>query len=85
MTTINRPTINVKNFAINEIYISADDTTVNQYCTLKGYTLVNYVAEPIQRFSSGKDGGALPYQYYDGSKWVTEFGFSKIVEVLNIL
>jgi len=81
MPTIELPTINVKYFAVNVIYLRGDDTSVNQYCTDNGYTLDSYDLEN-QRFSND---GALPYQYYDSgtSAWVTEFGFSKIVTALH--
>ena len=82
MTKLDFPTLNVKYFAVNEIYLSADDISVEQYCTDNGYTLVSYEVEN-QRFSND---GALPYQYYntDDTKWVTEFGFHKIVTSLSI-
>lgn len=81
MPTIQYPTLNVKYFAVNEIYLRGDDISVEQYCTDNSYNLSSYELEN-QRFSND---GALPYQYYDTSTltWVTEFGFSKIVILLN--
>lgn len=79
MPTIQYPTLNVLNFTINPVYLSGDDTSVSQYCTEKGYTLVSYEVEQ-QRFSN--DGGVL-YQYYSNGEWKTEFGFNKVVTVLN--
>lgn len=83
MATIDFPTINVKYFSVNSIYLRGDDDSVNQYCTENGYTLDYYEVEG-QRFSND---GALPYQYYDtnASEWVTEFGFSKIVTLLVVV
>ena len=86
MPTITYPTINVKYFAIQEVYLRADDASVAQYCTDNGLTLTSYVAEE-KRFSN--DGG-LAYQYYGvpiGStgtteSWNTEFGYSRVVTTL---
>ena len=87
MPAIEYPTINVKYFAIQEVYLRADDASVNQYCTDKGITLVSYEAE-TQRFSN--DGG-LAYQYWGKPQgvtggtdmWVTEFGYKKVVQQLT--
>ena len=86
MPQITYPTINVKYFAIQEVYLRADDASVAQYCLDKGITLVSYTAEE-KRFSN--DGG-LAYQYYGipiGStgtteSWNTEFGYSRVVTTL---
>lgn len=79
MPTISFPTRNVKYFAITDVYLKADNDSVNQYCTENGYTLVDYTPEE-KRFSN--DGG-LSYSYYDGGEWQIEFGYSKIVAVLE--
>jgi len=81
MITVEFPKNNVQYFAINNVYISADDVSVNQYCIEHGVQLHSYEGEVKQRFSND---GALPYQYYDTntSKWITEFGYNRIVEVL---
>lgn len=81
MPTIELPTLNVKYFAVNKIYLKGDDVSVNRYCTENGYNLTSYEVED-QRFSND---GSLPYQYYDSSvpAWVTEFGFAKIVTLLH--
>lgn len=78
MPFIDYPKQNVKYFSVNNVYIRADDTTVNQYCTENGYTLDRYESEE-KRFSN--DGG-VAYQYYTGSEWKTEFGYKKIVTLL---
>jgi hypothetical protein len=80
MPTIDYPVQNVKYYAVNNVYLRADDDSVNQYCTEQGLTLVSYEREQ-QRFSN--DGG-LAYQYWDTSEsvWKTEFGFSQIVTQL---
>jgi hypothetical protein len=75
MPQIEFPTKNVKYFTVNDVYIKADNASVNQYCTENGYTLVSYDAED-KRFSN--DGG-LAYQIYDGSEWRTEFGYDRVV------
>ena len=83
MPTINYPTINVKYFAIQKVYLRADDDSVAQYCSERGYSTPTYTAEE-KRFSN--DGG-LAYQYYGieaGSTgttetWNTEFGYSRVV------
>jgi hypothetical protein len=86
MPAIQYPTINVKYFAINEVYLKADDASVNKYCSDQGITLVSY--EPEQkRFSN--DGG-LAYQYWGKPQgvtggtdmWVTEFGYAQVVQEL---
>lgn len=88
-TTITYPTKNsIKYFDDNTVYLLADDTTINQWCTEKSYTLVSYEKE-TQRFSND---GALPYAFYgpltylneEGTEvtedtWQIEFGFKKIV------
>jgi len=86
MPTINYPTINVKYYAIQDVYVRADATTVAQYCTERGYNTPTFVAEP-KRFSN--DGG-LAYQYYGipiGStgtteSWNTVFGYEQVVQEL---
>lgn len=83
MATISYPKQNVKYYAIQDVYLRADDATVAQYCAEQGLTLDSYKAEE-QRFSN--DGG-LAYQYYGilvGSgatveTWNTEFGYHRIV------
>lgn len=77
MPTISLPTLNVKYFSVNEIYLKGDDISVNQYCTENGITLSSYKVEQ-QRFSNN---GELAYQYYDStnSVWRTVYGFDKIV------
>lgn len=82
MNVIQYPTNNVKYFAINSVYVRADDTSVTKYCLDNGLTLSSYIAESKQRFSND---GAMPYQYYNGTSWVTEFGFSKIVSSLTVV
>lgn len=81
MPRIDQPTRNVKYYAINTIYVKADDASVDQYCLEKGITLSDYTAES-KRFSN--DGG-IAYQYYNvtDSVWVTEFGFEKVVLYLD--
>lgn len=76
MTTISYPTMNVKNFAINEIFLRGDAASVAQYCSENGLSLNSFTLEPKQRFSND---GAVPYQYYENEKWNLEFGFTKIV------
>ena len=88
METIKYPTKDsVKYFADGTLYLRADDNTVNQYCTEKGYTLEFYEPEK-QRFSN--DGG-LGYMYYGVNPgitgvtdWYMEFGFSQVVETLVV-
>lgn len=78
MPILERPTQNILFHNVEVVYIRADDVTINQYCTENSYTLVSYTPED-QRFSN--DGG-LAYQYYTGSEWITEFGYSTIVDQL---
>ena len=86
MPAINYPKINVKYFAIQDVYVRADAATVAEYCSIKGITLVSYEPEP-QRFSN--DGG-LAYQYYGvlicatgtTETWNTEFGYAQVVQEL---
>ena len=75
------PTMSVKYMAINDVYLSADDDSVDQHCDGMGWNLVSYEPE-IQRFSND---GALMYQYWDvaGSKWVLESGFRRVVSRLT--
>lgn len=95
METLYFPTQNgIMDFAEGTVYLRGDNTTVNQYCTDKGYSLESYTIEN-QRFSND---GALPYQYYGPftgvigplgltgttTMWQTEFGFSRIVSELVI-
>lgn len=88
MPIVELPKQNVKYYAVNDVYVKADDATVQQYCDDNGYTLSSYKAEN-QRFSN--DGG-LAYQYYGvliGSSgtteaWYTEFGYSRIVTEITI-
>ena len=80
MTEINYPTMCVEHMHTTDIYLSADDSSVNQYCTENSYSLVSYDKE-YSRFSND---GALPYQYYSGGKWVFEFGFKDIVTKLIV-
>ena len=83
MPTIDYPKQNVQYFAIQDVYLRADDATVAQWITDKGYTLTSYTAEE-KRFSN--DGG-LAYQYYgvlEGASgttetWNTAFGYSRVV------
>lgn len=88
MTTITYPKMNVKYFAIQDVYVKGDLVSVTQYCTDKGIVLDHYEVED-QRFSN--DGGAS-YQYYgklvgsDGTSedaWHTEFGFAQIVKSIT--
>lgn len=89
MATLQYPKLNVKYYAIQDVYLKADDASVLQYCTERGYILESYTPE-IQRFSN--DGG-IAYQYYGtllGSdnldeQWNTEFGFSRVVMELNYI
>ena len=88
MPTIQYPTINVKYYAIQKVYVRADAASVAQYCTERSYSLTSYEPEP-QRFSN--DGG-LSYQYYgvligstgSTSTWNTVFGYDQVVEELII-
>lgn len=82
MTTIQLPTLNVKYFSVNTIYLRGDNTSVTKYCQDNGYNLSSFEVEDRPRFSND---GALPYQYWDATKsaWVTEFGFEKIVTSLT--
>ena len=81
MPTIQYPTLNVKNFTINPVYLSGDETSVNKYCADNGYTLSSFDIEK-QRFSNH---GGLLYQYYSSSdnEWKTEFGYNRIVTLLT--
>jgi len=80
-TVINYPQIDVKYLHTSPVYITADNTTVSQYCTLMNLTgSTSYIAE-TQRFSND---GARMYQYYSGGAWVTEFGFRQIVTQLTL-
>lgn len=83
MSRIEIPRMNTLNFTVNDVFLKGDDVSVNQYCLENGYDLDNYVLES-QRFSN--DGGLL-YNYYDAVKaeWKTEFGFSKVVAILNTI
>ena len=87
MPSIQYPTINVKYYAIQQVYVRADAASVSQYCTERSLTLTTYKPE-LQRFSN--DGG-LAYQYYGvtvGSTgttltWNTTFGYDQVVEILT--
>ena len=86
MPTLTYPTINVKYYAIQKVYLRADEASVDQYCIDNDITKVSYTPEQ-QRFSN--DGG-LSYQYYGievGSTgttltWNTVFGYEKVVQEL---
>jgi len=78
MAILEYPIMNVQYMAINEVYVAADDASVEQYCIEKGLTLDSYESEE-QRFSN--DGG-LTYQYWTGTEWIMEHGFKKIVSKL---
>lgn len=75
MPVLEFPTMCVADMHMTSVYLSADNVSVNQYCTDNGYTLVSYDNE-YQRFSND---GALPYQYWTGTEWKLEFGFRQIV------
>lgn len=81
MLVIEYPTVNVKNFAINNVFIRGDEVSVEKYCEDNDYYLDSFEVEK-QRFSND---GALAYQYYDEEleEWVSEFGFSQVVNILN--
>ena len=82
MEIIEYPTFrNVKNISILDVYLVANDASVNKYCLDYGYTLVSYEEEEKQRFSND---GAYFYQYYTGSEWKLESGFRKVVSLLTI-
>ncbi|MDY0270435.1 hypothetical protein [Trichloromonas sp.] len=78
MAVIEFPTMNVQYIAINDVYLVANDDSVNQFCTENGWTMDSYESEE-QRFSND---GSLYYQYWDGSQWVLESGYRKIVTKL---
>lgn len=75
MPVIDYPKMCVQNLHSVDVYLSADNDSVDQYCTENGYTLVSYDKEE-PRFSND---GALPYQYWTGSEWKLEYGFKQIV------
>jgi len=86
MPVINFPTLNVKYYAIQDVYVRADMATINEYCSDKGITYVSHQPEP-KRFSN--DGG-LSYQYFGiavgstgtTSTWNTVFGYDQVVAEL---
>jgi hypothetical protein len=88
MPIINYPVQNVTYYAVNEVYLRADNATVTKYCADNGLTLVSYESEK-RRFSN--DGG-LAYQYWGlpvgvtggTNAWITEFGYSQIVTELRV-
>jgi hypothetical protein len=82
MQIIEYPTFrNIKEFAISDIYVVGNDTSVNQYCTEYGYTLVSYSIED-QRFSNN---GSFTYQYLtSGGTWLLETGFRRVVSELIV-
>jgi len=86
MPKIEYPTMNVKYFAIQNVYLRADNASLIQYCSDNGITYVSHKEEE-KRLSN--DGG-LAYQYWglpEGitggtNSWVTSFGYEKIVTEL---
>lgn len=75
MPVIDYPKMCVEHMHMTDIFLVADDASVNQYCTENGYGSHTYIAEN-QRFSND---GSLAYQYYSGGKWILEYGFKQIV------
>jgi hypothetical protein len=76
MTVISYPKCDVLHMHMTDVFLRADTASVTQYCIDYGVgTLSSYTAES-QRFSND---GSLTYQYYDGSKWMLEDGYAKIV------
>jgi len=87
MPIIDYPTINVKYYAIQNVYLKADMVSIIEYCSDKGITYVSHQPEQ-QRFSN--DGG-LAYRYFGlpvgvtggTSAWITQFGYDQVVSELN--
>lgn len=75
MPVIDLPKTVKEHIHMVDIYLRADDISVNKYCDENGITLISYEKEE-PRFSNA---GSLPYQYWDGAEWKLEYGFSQIV------
>ena len=75
MPVIELPKTFKEHIHMTDIYLCADNASVNRYCSENGYTLVSYEKEE-PRFSND---GSLPYQYWDGTEWKLEYGFRQIV------
>jgi hypothetical protein len=79
MAILEYPTVNTEYIAINNVYLVANDASVEQYCNEKGLILETYESEE-RRFSND---GSLYYQYWNGTEWILESGFKKIVSKLT--
>ena len=77
---INNPKSDNIKYLNTDVYIAADAATVNQYCLENALNLNSFTAETPRTANEG----ALAYQYYNGGNWVLEYGFRKIVSILDI-
>lgn len=83
MTIIDYPKFNnVLYLHLKPVFLAGDQVSVNKYCSERGYTLINFQLEN-QRFSND---GELLYQWFNTTTglWVTESGFTQVVNQLTI-